>query len=104
MATALILQQLFHLCPRMVGEMSEDERQELRRRFYPAMGRGEEQKALFSEWAARMGSGEEQAIRPFTDLRRPDFHRKHQGANCLDPAVDGRVGIGLDGRRMSVLV
>jgi len=73
----------------MVGGMAEAGRAELRARFYPAMGRKDEQRAYFAAAAEQVNAGELEVL-PFGDLRRPDEHRKHQGANTLDPA--GREG------------
>jgi len=83
-AGALVMQRLFQIDPSVVGSMSEEERAQLRLWFYPEMGRDDEQKAYFAKIAADINAGAVK-VQPFGDLRRSDEHRKHQGANVLDP-------------------
>ena len=80
-AGALALQMLLTASDgAAVGACTEEERKELRRAFYPAVARGEAQAAEFAAFAERVNRGDEAAAVPFADLRRPDAHRKDQGA------------------------
>ena len=67
-----------------IGAMRDEERAALRERFYPAMGRREAQTKFFAECAARVNRGE-LAVEAFSDMRRPDAHRRAEGVHCLTP-------------------
>lgn len=86
-AAALVLQRVLDLYPEMVGAMRDEERAALRVRFYPAMGRREEQTKFFAECAARVNRGE-LSVDAFSDMRRPDAHRRAEGVHCLTPAPE----------------
>lgn len=69
-AAALCVHQLFHMCPEIIGSMSENERHQLRKLWYPKMARTPEDLERYSQMAQ-----ENKPILPLGDLRRADEHR-----------------------------
>jgi len=67
-ATAMVLQTLFFLCPEAKGDMSEEERDKLRADWYSKLARSEAQQKEYDRWLANPPA-------PFLDLRRPEEHR-----------------------------
>jgi len=83
-ACAMVLQRLFDMDLSAIGDMAEEERQELRQWYYPAVARGDAQKQAFADIASSVNQGQKRVV-PFGDLRRPEEHRKHLVANCMPP-------------------
>mmetsp|Transcript_11322 Transcript_11322/g.15797 ORF Transcript_11322/g.15797 Transcript_11322/m.15797 type:complete len:452 (+) Transcript_11322:197-1552(+) len=67
-ATALVIQKLFMLCPEMVGDMSEAARQELRARWYAQLARKSSQEELYRRFLDR-------PPKVYKDLRRAETLR-----------------------------
>ena len=70
-AAALCIQRLMLLCPKIVGAMSENERRELRKVWYPKMARNDADRERYTKMAE---DGIPRVV-PFSDLRRADKHR-----------------------------
>jgi hypothetical protein len=64
-ATGMVLQRLFYICPEARGQMFENERETLREEWYRRLVKGNEKAEDFLT----------NIPKPFIDLRRPDDHR-----------------------------
>lgn len=62
-ATAMVLQQLFYMCPEARGHMSTERRNALRKSWYSKLARNDEQRAKFLK---RLGDPPP----PFFDIRQ----------------------------------
>ena len=67
----MCIQRLFHIDPSLIGAMSEADRHELRRKWYPRMARGDEKEREYTAMALR-----NEPAAPFADTRRADEHRR----------------------------
>lgn len=70
-ATAMVLQQLFAMCPEARGDLSDQRRAALRAVWYARLARNDAQRA---EFLSRVDNPPP----PFQDARRPDEHRTNQ--------------------------
>jgi len=82
-AAAMVMQRMFMIDTSLVGAMEEQERCQLRLKWYPAMARNDVQREAFTQCAIEANKGID-AIMPFADMRRPEDHRKHLCANLCD--------------------
>jgi tRNA G18 (ribose-2'-O)-methylase SpoU len=69
-ATALVLQRLIDCSPDVIGDISEAEKSELRKKWYIQLAGTPDQERLFTEWVQQ-----DRIAVPFGDLRRPNSHR-----------------------------
>jgi len=70
-AAAMVIQRLFFLEPSLEGDITDEEKGELRKIWYPCLARNEEQD---KKYRAILASGEYPM--PFEDMRRADDHRE----------------------------
>ena len=69
-SAALVLQQLFLMCPEAVGDMESNERQALREAWYASLARSDAERTRYATMAVA-----EQHEAPLADLRRCMEHR-----------------------------
>jgi len=70
-AAGLVIQEIMRLCPRLTEPMSESERCELRRLWYPSLARSETEAEEYAKILE-----EKSYPQPFEDMRRADLHRE----------------------------
>jgi len=71
-AAALLVQRLLFIDPSVVGDMSQQERQQLRRGWYERIARNDAERERNAKAADDFANN---PVRPFEDLRRPNKHR-----------------------------
>lgn len=71
-ATALVLQRVLDDSPHVVGDLREEEKQRLRKKWYLQLAKTDQQKQDFQRFV-----DEGRVAVPLGDLRRPDEHREN---------------------------
>ncbi len=64
---AVVLDRLFSLCPEARGDLTQEEREQVRNEWYPRLAKSDQQRVAFAEWLEKADS-----IVPLGDVRVDD--------------------------------
>ena len=69
-ASALVMDRLFHLCPTARGDLSAEQKTEIRRDWYQKLGRNASTPAMRAQFQPYLDAAEHQKIDILPDLRK----------------------------------